>query len=154
MSVTYQAESLAQFIPDALPLMRKHYAEVAHYQDIEFEPDWDKYLALEAAGSFRAFTARDFDGSLIGYACFFVHSNLHYKSSLQAVQDVIYIDPTVRGFGRQFIDWCDSMLAGLGVQVVYHHVKCAKDFSPALVKLGYEKIEHIYGRRLDGGNNG
>ena len=151
MSVSFQRENLAQFIPDALPLMRNHYAEVARYQDIPFDPDWDAYYSMESAGAFRVFTARDFDGSLIGYACFFVHRNLHYKTSRQAVQDVIYIDPSVRGFGREFIGWCDDQLKGEGVQVVYHHVKCAKDFSSALVKLGYEKIEYIYGRRLDGG---
>lgn len=154
MSVTFQQESLAQFIPDAMPLMRAHYLEVAHYQDIPFDPDWDTYLAVEKTGSFRVFTARDYDGRLIGYACYFVRSNIHYKTSVQATQDVIYIDPSVRGFGRSFIDWCDTQLRGHGVQVVYHHVKYAKDFGSALVSLGYEKIEAIYGRRLDGGING
>lgn len=151
MSVTYQSEPLDQFIPDALPLMKNHYAEVAHYQDIPFNPDWETYRVLEQSGTFRVFTARDEDDRLIGYACFFIHPNIHYKTSKQAVQDVLYIDPGSRGFGRHFIDWCDSQLRGEGVQTVYHHVKYANDYGSALVKLGYEKIEAVYGRRLDRG---
>jgi hypothetical protein len=100
-------------------------------------------------GTLRTFTARDADGVLTGYCVFFVRHNIHYASSLQASQDVIYIDPERRGFGAEFILWCDQQLKEEGVQAVYHHVKQAHNFGPLLERFGYECVDLIYARRLD-----
>lgn len=87
---------------------------------------------------------------LVGYALFFVRSNPHYKSSVQAVQDVIYLAPGVRGgTGYKFIAWCDAQLAAEGVQAVYQHVKAAHDFGRLLERQGYELVDFIYAKRLD-----
>lgn len=133
---------------EAHALLTAHYQEVAHYQDIELDPDYEGYAALEQAGALRIYTART-DGKLIGYAVYIVRHNLHYRSSLQAVQDVLFIHQVHRGRGMIFIDWCDQQLKAEGVAVVYQHVKVKLDYGPALAKLGYEPIDHIYGRRLD-----
>ena len=100
----------------------------------------------------RVFTARTSVGSLAGYCIFFVRHNLHYSTSLQALQDVLFLAPEMRGCGTglMFLAWCDERLREEGVQVVYHHAKVALDFGPLLTKLGYERIDYIYGRRLDG----
>jgi hypothetical protein len=131
------------------PLLLKHYEEVAHFKDIPLDPDVNFYVNLEDHGFLVTFVARDED-VLIGYCVFIVKHNPHYKGSLQGVEDVIYIDPQRRGFGRKFIIWCDEELKKLGVDVSYHHVKMKPelDFSPLLKKLGYEYIDGIYGRRL------
>ncbi len=133
------------------PLLRAHWVEIAHYPDIPLDPDFNSYRALEAQGNLRVFTARDALAGmeLVGYACFIVRANIHYRTSLQAVQDVLYIRPDRRGFGRDFISWCDEELRKDGVQVVYHHVKLAHDWGRLLERLGYERIETIWGRRLD-----
>jgi hypothetical protein len=34
-----------------------------------------------------------------------------------------------------------------GVQVIYHHVKCAIDFGPLLKVLGYEQVETVWAKR-------
>lgn len=137
------------------PLLERHYKEISAYQDIELKPDFRKYLAMQEAGSLRVFVAKDMNENkldLVGYAVFFVNKNLHYSDSLQAVQDVLYLEKSQRGkgIGGSFIDWCDSQLKEDGVQVVYHHVKTKFNFGLLLESIGYKHIENIYGRRLDG----
>jgi len=164
---------------EAMPLLVAHKQEIAHYADIRLEPDVQLYAANEQAGILRCYTARtDTEirhgfsfparyqplnegapvvrdkvtraGALVGYALFFVRSNPHYKSSVQAVQDVIYVDPSMRGgTGYRFIAWCDAQLAAEGVQAVYHHVKAAHDFGRLLERQGYELVDLIYAKRLD-----
>lgn len=133
------------------PLLMKHYEEVAHFKDIPLDPDIDFYVKLEEGGYLRTYVARDEeDGKIIGYSVFILRRNPHYKGSLQASQDVIFIDPKRRGFGKEFILWCDDQLKKEGADVSYHHVKVKPelDFSPLLRKLGYQYIDAIYGRRL------
>lgn len=146
--ISFQQESFLDTYQEAIPLIQKHYEEIAHYKDIELAPDIDMYHKLEMAGTIKVYTSRR-KGQLVGYAVFFVRYNLHYKKSLQAMQDVIYIDPKHRGFGALFISWCDEQLKKDGIQVVYHHVKASQDFSKILTRLGYHLIDYIYGRRLD-----
>lgn len=140
-----------ELIEELIPLLHVHYKTVAHYQDIALDPDYDGYLKLHELGMLRIFTAREETGSLIGYAIFFVRPNLHYRKSLQAVQDVLFIHPEKRGFGRHFIAWCDAELRREGVQAVYHHVKNKPElnFSPLLAAQGYELVDLIMAKRLD-----
>lgn len=136
-------------ISELAPLLEKHWREVAHYQDIPLEPDWNTYQALDEKDVLRLYTSRCTDtDALIGYALFIVSTNVHYKSSVQAKQDVIFIDPTRRGFGARFIIWCDNQLKNEGVEFVFHHTKAARDFGPMLERMGYERIDYIYGKRL------
>lgn len=149
MYVLSRQKATKEFLAEIFPLLQKHYDEVAHFKDIPLDPDFDRYVKFEEIGIIRLFTARHF-GRVIGYACYFVNSNPHYKTSIQANQDVIFIDPAYRGFGKEFIDWCDEQLRLEGIQVVYQHVKAKHNFGPLLERLGYELVDHIYARRLDG----
>lgn len=148
--ITIQRELLAHCWPEVLPLCERHKEEIAHYQDIALDVDVELYERIEQAGMIRFFTARD-GGKLIGYELVMVSPNLHYAQSLQARVDVLYIAPEHRrsGSGIRLISFADDALRNEGVQVCYHHVKHAHDFSPVLTRLGYESIETIWGRRLD-----
>lgn len=139
------------FCDELKPLLQKHYLEIAHYQDIPLDPDFGQYVKSEEIGMLRCFTARDETSKLCGYAIFFVRKNLHYRSSLQAVQDILFLSPEHRnaGFGARFISFCDSELKKESVQAVYHHVKEAHNFGPLLEKIGYKLVDLIYARRLD-----
>lgn len=156
-TVVFSRETLTlAFLQEALPLLYHHWREVAHDPDIPLDVDTAVYLASEQAGILRVFTMRapvesyDLNAELVGYACFFVRPAPHYKGSLQAVQDVLYLDPSVRGWnGIKFIKWCDDQLMQEGVQKVFHHTKTYANFGPLLERMGYEAIDVIYGRRLD-----
>lgn len=143
----FARESVLAIEDEIKPLITRHWQEIAHYKDIKLDPDWEHYRSLDDRGFLAVFTARQ-DSVLVGYAIFFVRSNPHYKQSLQAHQDIIFIDQEKRGFGKDFITWCDNQLKSDGVQVVYHHVKKSHDFSPLLRRIGYNLVDLIYSRRL------
>jgi len=151
--ITFQKEPFDDFIVDALPLLVKHWREIATYQDIPLAIDEDRYRSMEKTGNLVIYTARD-DGKLIAYSAFFIGQNGHYSTSgPQAVQDVIYLSPEYRGgrLGLTFIKNCDSALTDAGIQVVSQHEKIAH---PALGRilghLGYKPVERIWVKRLDG----
>lgn len=146
----FGTEKVADVIAEIAPLLHAHWKEIAHYQDIKLEPDWEAYRALNEAGILKVFTVRTANARvLIGYSVFFVRHNLHYSSSKQAVQDILFIHKDYRGAGRHFIRWCDQQLMADGVQAVYHHVKTAHNFGPLLERMGYELVDLIYAKRLD-----
>lgn len=147
MSITVQRQVIADILEEAKPLLATHWREIAQYQDIPLNPDWEFYRTSSAL---RCFTVRA-AGQLAGYAVFGVGQNKHYMSSLQAVQDLIYVNPADRGgIGRQLVRTSEQELKAEGVQVVYQHQKLAH---PALGELlrseGYEAIEVIWAKRLD-----
>jgi len=146
--VTYHKESAVSAFDEIMPLLEKHWREIAHYQDIELNPDLENYIRVEEAGALRVYTYR-VHNTLVGYAVFFVRHNMHYKGSLQAVQDVLFIKKECRGNGREFVKWCDEQLKLEGVQVVYHHVKSAHNWGKMLEAMDYELVDLIYAKRLD-----
>lgn len=147
--ITFGQESFSKVFSDGYALFEAHWKEVSHYQDILLEVSAESYLKLESSGGLIIYTARDKDGILIGYAFFMVKNNIRYMSSKQALQDIIYISKERRGFGTEFIGWCDEQLKAAGVQAVYHHVKKEHNWGRILEGLGYELVDHVYGRRLD-----
>lgn len=138
-----------QLLDEAMPLLQAHWKEIAHYQDIPLSPDRPMYLAAEATGLIRCFTVRRPTGLLIGYATFFVKAHPHFTTSLQAVQDILFMHPDWRGHGMKFLLWCDEQLQGEEVQVVYHSVNAQHDFGKMLIRAGYQLVDHVYLRRLD-----
>lgn len=131
-------------------LLAAHWHEIAHYPDIALDVDWQRYDAAESAGHLRVFTARQ-AGKIVGYAVYFVNTNAHYKGSLQATQDVLFVHPDHRNtrVGYKLIAIADRHLAFEGVQVVYQHSKIAHPIGSILQRQGYELIDQIYGKRLD-----
>lgn len=176
MTTVFARETLTEhLIAEMLPLLSAHWREVAQFQDIPLDVDIATYLNAEASGLARCYTVRTaqetklYDvplginevsnsmwrvaGALVGYAVFFVRPNPHYRASVQAVQDVLYLDPSMRGGkGGEFIGWCDEQLKAEGVQVAYQHAKLAHpQLGIVLSRLGYEPVETIYAKRLDAG---
>ncbi len=143
-------ELTPELFEEMLPLFYKHWREIAHYQDIELNPDINFYESANRIGMLRIFTAREQE-KLCGYCVYLVKQNPHYKDSKQASQDILFMDPEMRGNmqGFKFIRWCDTQLSVEGVQAVYQHVKTKHNFGPALERMGYELVDLIYAKRLD-----
>lgn len=148
--IYYQREAPGRAVEEALPLFEKHYQEIAKYHDIPLAPDFAAYAALEAQGNLRVYSARN-AGDLIGYVVFFVRPHLHYSGTLFAAQDVLFLLPEYRKgmTGLRLIKFADERLKAEGVQVVTQHVKDHMDFGPILERMGYERVETTYMRRLD-----
>lgn len=148
--VTFQRERLSDIRSEIAPLLEAHWHEIAHYDDIPLDPDWDAYDQSEDLGLVRCFTVRH-DGLLAGYAVFVVRTNPHYRMSKQANQDVLFLIPEMRrsSTGARLIAWCDDQLRSEGCQVVIQHIKAKHNFGPLLERQGYELVDLIYAKRLD-----
>ena len=148
--MVYARESLAAVLPEVMPLLAAHWAEVAHYKDIPLDVDVEAYCQFEASGAFRVYTARNGNGVLLGYAAYVVRFNPHYRGSLQAHQDVLFLRPDARGLGGELVRYSEETLRAEGVQVITQHVKVATPRTGALMeRLGYEAMDVIYVKRLD-----
>ncbi len=149
--LTLQRERAQDVLPEMLPLLHEHKEEIAHYADIPLDVDEQRYINTDLMGLLRCYTAR-MGGDLIGYAVFFVQPNAHYKSSLQAVQDVLFVTKPHRHSraGYALIRHSEEALRAEGVAVCYHHIKVSTPQTIELFKrLGYEPIDLILGKRLD-----
>jgi len=150
----YQTEPFTHFWNDARSLLEDHYEEISSYPDIPLIVDTDAYLELEGMDKLRVYTVRD-GNNLIGYVLFMVVFNLHYMTSRQAIQDVLYMHPDYRrtGIAAELLGYTENELRNEGVQVVYHHAKIQH---PALGKLltsmGYDITDELYAKRLDIGD--
>lgn len=151
--VIFAVEGFEDCWPEAQPLLARHYREIATHQDIPLDVDVDAYRGLEQAGRLCIVTARD-GGRLVGYAVFVVMPAPHYRGSLQAQQDVLYIAPSARGrlLGSRLVRFSEEVLRRRGVQVVFQHVKAQHPALGVLLRHhGYEGVETIYSKRLDRG---
>jgi GNAT superfamily N-acetyltransferase len=130
-----------------VPLISKHYKEIARFKDFRVEPDFSSYKAAEAAGNLRIYTAR-FDKQIVGFSVFQIYNHPHFKSAKQAYEELFYLDPIRRkgDLGDKLISYCDEQLSGDGLSVIYHAVAVERDFSLLLLRNGYELADRIYAK--------
>lgn len=131
-------------------LLFKHWKEVAMDRErIPLDPDWNRARALEAAKVLWTAALRR-DGRLIGYNSMCVSPHIHYRSTLHAINDVIYVDPQERGLaGVKLVRGVEAMLKELGVVKVIYHAKIAPiggkhTVGDLLAVLGYKHFENLY----------
>ena len=152
--ISYQRERARDLWADINPLLQVHWREIATYEDIPLDPDVDRYNAMDDAGAMRCYTARA-EGALIGYAVFSLATNMHYRSSAIAVQDVLFVLPEHRKTraGLGLIRYTERELKKEGVILILQHEKIANpELGVILERLGYEALETIRGKRLDKGD--
>lgn len=147
--ITVQRERVQNLWGEVMPLLERHWDEIAHFKDITLDPDVEAYNAAEAVGFYHVFTARA-DGELIGYVAYFVRPNMHYRNSVQAMEDVLFVLPEHRNatVGLRLLKFALDELAAQGVQAVMHHTKAAHSIAPLLERLGFELVDMIYVKRL------
>lgn len=139
-------------IAEMQPLIELHHSEISHFKDLELDPSFDSYKALEEAGILRFFTVRDDDkfGELVGYSVWTVTAHPHFKGIKQATEDLLLLHPDCRKGreGVRFIGFCDGWLKGDGIKIIYHSVNMAHDFSAILKRMGYVAVDTVYARRV------
>lgn len=161
MSFNAVISGLAEFARENLASIRaskveillvRHHSEIAHWKDIPVAVDWAAYGLMEANGILRIFTAR-IGGELVGYVGFIVYRNPKYRTSLQALQDVLFVVPECRGsrVGYGLVAYADTMLAAEGVQAAFQCSKVAHPIDALLERQGYSLIERVWAKRYDDG---
>lgn len=151
MTITYAQEDFANYMLDAVPLWTEHFKEVALESMATkrpFAPDIRRYLALEESGNLAVFTARE-DSKLVGYAVFIVNSPMHYKKTIYATNDALYIAPSARkgSVGIKFMKWCEQQLVMVSqnrIQIVQWRTKADHNFGKVLEALGYAQDDIVY----------
>jgi predicted GNAT superfamily acetyltransferase len=144
-------ETWASLRKDCEELAQLHWDEIAWDKDkVPLDPNWELYAALEHTGKLVCVTARE-DGKLWGYSVFIVQGALHYRTTLTAINDVLFLHPDKRHsrVGLSLINKSEEFLQARGVRRVFWHVKPGvHDFSPVLLHKGYRLDEIVYSKVL------
>ena len=139
----FDLEPLSNCYAEAIPLFKKHWQEIAYLNNLKPDPEFSKYESLEKHKILRFYTARK-QGSLIGYAIFFVQPHLHFKKSIFAYCDIVFILPKHRGFGYDFIRWCNDNLKREGTEVILYEVNKLHDYGNLLKRQGFKHTGDMY----------
>lgn len=150
MTITYQKEWFSKIMPELPEIFLEHWKEVGLDRDkVPLDPDWNRYVFMEAQGFLHVTTARD-DGRLIGYYVAIIMPHLHYKTSLTAFSDIFYLRPEYR-FGltgyRLFTE-TEKYLKLLHVQKSYVMTKAHLPINIIMKRLKYKLIERIFTKLL------
>jgi GNAT superfamily N-acetyltransferase len=151
-AVTYRRETLAEVMVSIIPLLSRHWSEVAKNRDtIPLNPDYQAYEAIEKAGRLRVYTVRERE-NLIGYAIYITSPrHLHYKARW-AVSDIFWLSPDHRGQGTgtalfRNIEW---WLKAEGINVMHTTVKTDHPEAGAMLEaLDHRQIEAGYSKLLN-----
>ena len=90
-------EPFESVIEEALPLLRRHYAELG-LEGEPFDPNWRALFAMACVHKdLRIATARDVDGRLVGYCGGLRVKYLASQETKVIMVNAIYIEDTYRG---------------------------------------------------------
>ena len=155
MAITIQKESFTEIMDELPPIFEEHWLEVAmDHKFIELDPDWQRYMQMEAQGMLHMMTVRD-EGILVGYFVNIVLTHLHYRKSLTAFSDILYLLPDYRTSGKglsstgyRLLRATEKMLKGLGVQKSYLMTKNYIPLNMLTKRLKYRLSEKVYTKLL------
>lgn len=150
--VVYSKECLCDVINEVQPLLELHYEELCRYKDrIKLDPDWKSYADAEHAGRFHIFTARDGE-QLVGYSAFFLGPHIHYRKTIVAQNDVLYLHPEHRNgiTGIKLIKMSHTGMKELGAHKIVWHCKHSNELKQILLRLypEYRDEESMVGGML------
>ena len=148
--ITFQKESWLKLTPELPAIFHEHWLEIGlHHKQIPLEPDWERYAKMDLEGVSHMMTVRD-DGILVGYYHAIVMPHLHYKSSLTAWSDLIYLHPLYRRglTGYKLLRQAEKMLKGLGVQRSYVMTKAHLPINILMKRLKYRLVERTFTKLL------
>jgi len=137
---------------EADDLFLEHQQEVGFYNDVQvLSVDHALYDAVNKRGRIRFYSARE-NGVLVGYAMFILGYSGHYKDSLRATNDCLYIESEHRKglAGYKFMQWCETQLSAdpAKIKFIIWKTKTNHDFGPILKRQGYALEELTYSKHI------
>lgn len=146
----YNVEKFQDFKNEIFHLWHDHWEEIATDKDkIPLDPDVLKYQQMQNREDLLCITCRS-KGELVGYAFMLIFPHLHYKTTLVAMNDLLYLKPQYRkGFaGIRLIKFAEKCCKDIGVQKIVWHIKTDHNFGPIMERLGYNLFEVNYGKYI------
>lgn len=149
--LTAQVEQYKDVLDDhGRALLKRHHAELAlDQEEVEYAPDWERYDRLDKLGHLSIVTLRE-KGIIVGYCVTHVMPELHYKTTLTATMDILWIAPEYReNMGSlRLMREVHKELKRRGVKRVYMGSKLHKDISKLFRALGYTPMELWFSKML------
>ena len=145
-AITYQVETLAATREEALPLLDRHYEEIAQFKGVQkLDPDWETYDAMERSGHLWVMTVRD-RGQLVGYMVMVINRALHYKSLLMATEDIHYLAPEYRKglTGYRLLAKTRQAMKDKGAKMATMRCKAGQSHAALFERLGGELSDMVY----------
>lgn len=139
----FQRETLGEVFYDIQPLATKHYAEIST-DNHPLKIDWHIYQTMEDAKALRIYTYR-IDGKLVGYNVFAIYPSTHFDNQIDAVQDLLFIDPDYRGNGYQFMQFCDQEIFKEAHSIRRSTTQKLR-YDALLLRMGYVEAERVFRR--------
>jgi len=150
--IHFAVERFEKVMPELPPLFYEHWCEVALDKDrIALDPAFERYVAMDRLGVLATYTLRR-DKTLKGYFIAEVVPHLHYRQSLQAIQDIYYIHPNCRQglIAQRFFRFVMADLKRRGVQKLQIMRKLHLDprIGDLWLRLGFRPDEVWYSKLL------
>jgi GNAT superfamily N-acetyltransferase len=153
--ITYQQERYSSVIKEALPLLFRHFQEIAEHQDkIPFDPNFDFFYGLERADSLVLVTVRS-HGVLVGYSMQVCGPAMHFQKTLWSTNNLIWLDPAFRQgwIGVKLLIEMEKALREKKVQVFemiprLHFEKQRGGMQKILDRLGFECVGTVHSKWL------
>ena len=135
---------------------------VRHWDEVEVDKevmdlaiDWPRMFELEALGYSRSFGVWC-DETLVGYSLFHVTPNIHSRTILQGVNDVLFVEREHRGdAGVRLIRTAERLLKKLGVRRLLYNTKVearvgrkGSTTGDLLLRMRYRLDEEVYTKLL------
>lgn len=138
-----------ELLCEALPLIKASADEVEDGPELDM--DITGLLEAERMGEGASYTLRS-DEQLIGYLHVCLSRNMHYRTSIMAIVDSIYLLPDFRkgSLARQFIRRVEEDLKDLHVSTLAFYIKVNHDYENLFLRMAYTCSEKIYVKDLYG----
>jgi hypothetical protein len=143
----FYAEGLSPNLEAIKHLLEQNHLETGVY-NLPFDPDYDRYLRIEANCRLAFFTVRTVESELVGFALFFLDSEIQQRNIRSATQSLNFISKKHRGSGYAFMKFCDDILKKRGVDSIWRQATTKFDIGKIYERMGYQLIEKSYLRRL------
>lgn len=145
--ITFQEEHYSNFFTNEfMELYKIHWKEIGSFdkQKIKLSPDWDKYRMMGKQNNLITYTIRD-NEVLIGYNIFIITNHHHYKNTIIAENDILYLKLEYRkGFtGYKFIKYCIKDLKNK-VGVIMLSMKASYSFEGMAKRLGFTLMDYKF----------
>jgi len=145
----------AQLMADMYPLFKKHHKEIPQL-GLPIDPDFSIYKSMADKNMLRIYTIRlmnpdcDDESILVGYQVFGVMNHPHRRSSTEAIQQLLYLEPDCRkGWTAiRFLRYCWSALESEGVKVIHQQIDAAHNFGKIFERAGFTLIDLTYARKV------
>lgn len=148
--ITYQVETIEATRQESLPLLDRHYEEIAQFKDVQrLDPDWDSYLVLERLGKLWVMTVRD-DGKLVGYIVMIITKAPHYKGLLMANEDLHFLLPEYRKglTGYRLLAKTKQAMKDMGCKLATMRCKAGMSHAALFERLDGELTDLVYAFKL------